>query len=358
MLSNVQSPQAYTNDPGVMGCSPVSDQVSGPDRAIGRPPSQRVIISHMSTPVRGAGRCAAEFEQLMEMGLDRAPGAGANIGAVTSDQNYELLTTGDFARRTRLSVKALRIYDENGLLRPAQVNPSNGYRRYGADQVGTARLIKMLRAADMGLGEIRLLLADLESDRVSASKRLDRHLSELERRHTGRRLLIFHIRAILKEEGLSMFAVQTRHVAAQRVMSIQRRLRAPETDAFVQEAKSAFSNHLGGAPASGPFSLIFHGVVDYESDGPLEATLGCGDDVQATDLIGIRTEPAHDEAFTTITKSEWAYPAILAAYDAVACSPEVIARPASRLSCREVYRAEPDAIGDDELICDIAYPLA
>jgi hypothetical protein len=89
----------------------------------------------------------------------------------------------------------------------------------------------------------------------------------------------------------------------------------------------------------------------------LEAILACPEDVQVTDLIGIRTEPAHDEAFTTITKAQWDYPAILAAYDAVACSPEAIARPGSRLSCREVYRAEPQAIDDDGLICDIAFPL-
>jgi hypothetical protein len=98
-------------------------------------------------------------------------------------------------------------------------------------------------------------------------------------------------------------------------------------------------------------------VVDDESQGPLEATLACSDEVQPNELIGIRTEPAHDEAFTTITKAQWEYPAILAAYDAVACSPEAVARPGSRLSCREVYIAAPHAIGQDEMICDIAYPL-
>ena len=76
-----------------------------------------------------------------------------------------------------------------------------------------------------------------------------------------------------------------------------------------------------------------------------------------TDLIGVRTEPAHDEAYTIITKAQWDYPAILAAYDAVGCSAEVTGRPRSRLSCREVYLAEPDAISDDEFVCDIAYPL-
>jgi hypothetical protein len=39
-------------------------------------------------------------------------------------------------------------------------------------------------------------------------------------------------------------------------------------------------------------------------------------------------------------------------------SPEVVARPGARLSCREVYLSEPDAIDEDDLVCDVAYPLA
>jgi hypothetical protein len=154
-----------------------------------------------------------------------------------------------------------------------------------------------------------------------------------------------------------MFPIHTRHVPAQRVMSMQRRVRGTETDAFVADAKAAFAAHLGGAAPEGPFTLIFHSVVDNENDGLVEAILGCSDDLLATDLVGIRTEPAHDEAFTMITKAQWDFPAIVAAYDAVACSPEASARPRSRLSCREVYVAEPDQIGDDDLICDIAFPL-
>jgi hypothetical protein len=138
---------------------------------------------------------------------------------------------------------------------------------------------------------------------------------------------------------------------------IQRRLHAHETDGFVREAKAAFRAHLDGAEPTSPFTLIFHGVVSDESDGPLEAILGCPHDVAPTEVIGILTEPEHDEAYTTITKAQWAYPAILAAYDAVACSPQVKAQSGSRLSCREVYCAEPDTIGEDDLVCDVAYPL-
>jgi DNA-binding transcriptional MerR regulator len=276
---------------------------------------------------------------------------------VPSQRRSEYLSSGEFARRSRLSPKALRIYDEIGLLRPLDVEPSTGYRRYGIDQLGRARLIAMLRGIEMSLAEIGALLAELDGDPGHAGARLQRHLMELEAGHSGRRALVRHIHAILRGEEVPMFTVHTRHVPARRVMSMQRRLRADETDAFVCEAKAAFAAHLRGGGPVGPFSLLFHGIVDLDSDGPLEATLACADSVQPTDVIGIRTEPAHHEAFTTITKAQWAYPAILAAYDAVACSPEVTARAGSRLSCREVYLAEPDAIDDDDPICDIAFPL-
>ena len=79
--------------------------------------------------------------------------------------------------------------------------------------------------------------------------------------------------------------------------------------------------------------------------------------IEPTDHIGIRTEPAHDEVYTTITKAQWAYPAILAAYDAVSTSAHAARRPGSRLSCREVYLNESDAVTDEDLLCDIAFPL-
>jgi hypothetical protein len=141
-------------------------------------------------------------------------------------------------------------------------------------------------------------------------------------------------------------------------MSIQRRLHGHQTAAFVKEAKAAFQAHLGDVEPVSTFSLIFHGPVNDQADGPLEAVLAVPDEIEPTELIGIRVEPAHDEAYTTITKRQWDFPEILAAYDAVACSPEVAARPGSQLSCREVYLAEPEEVGDDDLICDIAYPLS
>ncbi|OIK26826.1 MerR family transcriptional regulator [Streptomyces malaysiense] len=71
----------------------------------------------------------------------------------------ELLTIGAFARVSRLSPKALRLYDELALLRPARVDPETGYRYYAAGQLGRARLVAWLRRIGMPLAEIRAVCA-------------------------------------------------------------------------------------------------------------------------------------------------------------------------------------------------------
>ena len=65
-----------------------------------------------------------------------------------------LLTIGAFARAARLTPKALRLYDQLGLLPPAAVDPESGYRFYEPDQLPQARLIAELRRIGMSLADI------------------------------------------------------------------------------------------------------------------------------------------------------------------------------------------------------------
>ncbi len=71
----------------------------------------------------------------------------------------ELLTIGAFAKASRLSPKALRLYDELGLLTPARVDPDTGYRRYAPGQLEQARLVAWLRRLGMPLARIRRVCA-------------------------------------------------------------------------------------------------------------------------------------------------------------------------------------------------------
>jgi len=65
-----------------------------------------------------------------------------------------LLNIGEFARASRLSAKALRLYDELGLLPPAHVDPVTGYRFYALEQLERARLVLWLRQLGMPLAQI------------------------------------------------------------------------------------------------------------------------------------------------------------------------------------------------------------
>lgn len=71
----------------------------------------------------------------------------------------ELWTIGNFARAARLSPKALRLYDELGLLPPAAVDGDSGYRYYEPTQLEQARLIAWLRRLGMPLARIRHVVA-------------------------------------------------------------------------------------------------------------------------------------------------------------------------------------------------------
>lgn len=71
-----------------------------------------------------------------------------------------MLSIGDFARLAGVSVRMLRHYDSLGLLRPAHVDPSSGYRSYTATQLDRANRLIALKDLGFSLEECGRLLAD------------------------------------------------------------------------------------------------------------------------------------------------------------------------------------------------------
>src|SRR5688572_2541945 len=71
-----------------------------------------------------------------------------------------MLRIGDFARLGRVTVKALRHYDEEGLLHPAEVDRNTGYRFYRAEQLIALSRILQLKDLGFSLNEIRPLIAE------------------------------------------------------------------------------------------------------------------------------------------------------------------------------------------------------
>jgi DNA-binding transcriptional MerR regulator len=86
--------------------------------------------------------------------LDSALGAGLTIGVMAQ----VLMRTGEFARATSLSVKALRVYHDSGLLVPSVVDSETGYRAYSPAQLTDAAIIRILREVGVSLQDIHEVL--------------------------------------------------------------------------------------------------------------------------------------------------------------------------------------------------------
>jgi len=86
----------------------------------------------------------------------------------------ELLSIGDFAARCGLSPKMLRSYARAGLLVPALIDASSGYRYYSPGQLDQARIIGHLRRAAISLADISAFLRDPDPAQFD---RWDRDLS-------------------------------------------------------------------------------------------------------------------------------------------------------------------------------------
>ena len=89
---------------------------------------------------------------------------------------------GRFARACRLSVKALRHYDDEQLLRPAHVDERTGYRYYTREQVRDAVTIGMLRGLGIGIPIIRRFLAGGTPERTAIlraeAERIEREMAQ------------------------------------------------------------------------------------------------------------------------------------------------------------------------------------
>ncbi len=92
----------------------------------------------------------------------------------------DLIPIGRFAALTGLTVKALRLYERRGLLRPALVEFRSRFRYYTPDQVAVGQRIHRLRSLDMPLDDIGTLVS--ASDPEQMRQVVARHRQRVEQR--------------------------------------------------------------------------------------------------------------------------------------------------------------------------------
>ncbi|CAM03019.1 DNA-binding transcriptional MerR regulator [Saccharopolyspora erythraea NRRL 2338] len=148
------------------------------------------------------------------------------------------MNIGEFAQLTGLSIKALRRYDEQGLLRPAVVDPWSRYRRYSAPQLDTAVRLKALRAAGVGLAEAERAL----TGPAAAAEVLSEHREavQAERRRQEQAL---EAAEVLLRSGAQDFDVQQRQAPARHWVGVvlTETGEPDDEDAATEHANEAFA---------------------------------------------------------------------------------------------------------------------
>ena len=274
----------------------------------------------------------------------------------------ELLTIGEFARLSRLSAKALRLYDELGLLAPARVDPDTGYRRYEVAQLEQAHLIALLRRIALPLAEIKTVLA-LEPP--AAARRIETYWEGIEAQHDARRDLAGYIVDLLSGREHVMFEVVTRTVP-ERSLLCQLRHVADEqhTMAFGKEFLAIFKTRPQPLVAGVPFLvLIYHGEVSADSDGPVECCRPVPAE-QAEELaalypeLTLHSEPAHEEAFVHVGQMQLSGAQWQLVSESLRIWSTAEGRMPSDLGVRLTYLTEPPITPDSRPEIDFAVPLS
>ncbi|MGD8941477.1 MAG: MerR family transcriptional regulator [Gammaproteobacteria bacterium] len=96
---------------------------------------------------------------------------------------------GRFSKSCRLTIKALRHYDEVGLLKPSFVDPDSGYRYYIPSQAREAVMIGMLRSLEIPIPTIKKLIsadgADFQKILQQEQERIKKDLEKKQRTLTS-----------------------------------------------------------------------------------------------------------------------------------------------------------------------------
>ena len=267
----------------------------------------------------------------------------------------QLMPIGRFAQASRLSLKALRLYSEMGLLTPAHTDSDSGYRYYTEAQLEQARLISLLRQLDLPLERIARVLA---LPRRQAALELGAYWRGVEHDRAAKAKLAAYLGNYLEGKGKPMFDIQTRAVPEQKVLSLQRNVYVNDLSAFISDAHTMLYAHLtqAGLETTGPSLVIYHREVNEDSDGPVEVCVPFAGSIEPAGKLHVRLELAHDEAFTRLNRAQMAFPGLLEAYGAL--DDWLRAKGKARADApREVYFADWTTVRLDDPACDIAWPF-
>jgi len=262
---------------------------------------------------------------------------------------------GDFSKLSKVTVKALRYYDEIGLLSPNYVDDLTGYRYYSAVQL--PRLNRILAFKDLGfsLDQVaRLLDEDIPPSEVRGMLRMkqmeiQRHLNEEQERLTR---VEIRLRQMEQEGKMSKYEVVIKQIESIKVASIREVIPTYGDVGKLFEELYGYLGQQQVTPAGPPIS-IYHDPEYREKDVDIESAAPIGASINATSRIKVH-ELAGGCVASTIHRGP--YEAIGEAYNALM---QWLETNKYRItgSPRELYLQGPMGVEPSSYVTEVQFPV-
>jgi len=233
------------------------------------------------------------------------------------------LKIGEFSRLSQVTVKTLHHYDDLGLLGPAYIDPSTGYRYYELDQLPRIHRIIALKEIGLSLEQIGLLLdEELSTEQIRGMLRLKQVEIQRQVRESQQKLAMveFRLRMIDAETNFPALDVVIKRLEKMRFLSLF--VESHPTPEKAQQSMIRVAYDINKAIAAGAIKHtgvtidVFHGkvILPFESakrnDRQHEILIGVEETQEAITLEGIgrltiQEEPAVETAATLmLTKDD------------------------------------------------------
>ena len=275
---------------------------------------------------------------------------------------FDRIPIGRFSLITRLSPKALRLYDERGLLIPATKDFATGYRYYTGTQIATGVSIKELCALGFSLTEVKAILAAKDAGDKKTITQFFNQRRSLIRSEVQR---LQQIEALLGETGASLEMMYmsfnepvVKETAPQRILGKRGVGRYADIITILMKdlCGQIFSeeNRRNGLMVTGPFMSIYHDQEYRETDATVECAAPVTGRIVLNDPgLEIRTLPG-GTCLSLIYKGP--YSGLHSAWCRIGAYAEEREFSATGPH-REVYLNDPGEVSEEDLLTELQIPI-
>jgi DNA-binding transcriptional MerR regulator len=224
-----------------------------------------------------------------------------------------MLKISEFSHLAHISGRMLRYYDERGLLRPAYVDPSTGYRYYTLEQLPRFHRLQALKDLGFTLEQITPLLdqdlspAELRGMLLLKQAEVQQHI-QMEQMRLAR--IEAHLKSIEQENLPSLYDVVLKEVPSLLVVSVEGSLLDEDEVAstifgFFEKIVLALSHSAQTEYISQPWLLLWSNMNDQFKDMQVEVAIALSEPVSVT--IPLRVVELSDVPIMACTLHQGTY---------------------------------------------------